>query len=559
MAQPSILIYSPIVVQGVRSFEQDFAQFILQVRKKSDHSIAWEKYGAGRRVGLIWQLEPLLFNETVKDNVYQVRAATSDSQGNVSAFSSWVDETAGDSTGPPNPVLSSANRTVNFSTVRQQLSTYAVPDDFKEFQWYWSRSASSPDGSEISARTTQPEITIPIEGEYSDLSDYLYLWCRALDQSGNFNPSGWVSTSIIAPSGLQVPQMINMVRNGGFRNGVLAPWAITHNYGVSIEYSAYAAGSNLRMVFDFPIIYTSNVSPGILTLSNIADGDGGKWGAFDDYGTPILDTIDGLDEIWLFKKYSSVGLYKTTVVTVPSYAKNHASYLEKYTVANTTAMGDTDIGEAFVTPAAVQEVFLKKGISSATKYTIAWRYSYTTGASPLFGNLSIRAYDANDDQVGSTITSTWLDEGAGAVQNALTSLTFTVEADTAYLRICFFFPLRDNHSGTWPSSVTRNTRQVEISDVQMNEGIHALPFSDSVEDIVEDSGNGKFTRGLTNFFEIREQTDGSQHLLLKADIYNEVDAATPIINYKTGTVTGYGSAPADALPADGFTHTGGMS
>jgi len=188
------IIYAPLVVQGLESFEDDLKEFIVQVRLKSNPNTKWEKSSLGIKEGLVWRSIPIIFDETVQGLTYQVRVAVRFVGGEISAYTSWVDEVAGDTTPPT--TITSGNVTLSHVGIYIKcviVSTYVKTQDFKEFQWHWDVDNSVPKvDADIMSRLILNEIMITPQADISDAT--LYVWVRAVDQLGN--ATAWVAKSI---------------------------------------------------------------------------------------------------------------------------------------------------------------------------------------------------------------------------------------------------------------------------------------------------------------------------------------------------------------------------
>lgn len=188
-------VYAPLVVQGIKTFDQDFRKFLIQIRLKGTIPLLVDVEIGGHKNGLTWVSDPFIFPEAVKDNVYQIRTATKDNEGNTSAFSSWVNETAGDASfGSGHSWTNSLTSKSTCIDVSIQLNT--PPQDFERIEVY-VRDASGT----IGHTSWIPDFVMyELSFEYPWVGTRgatKYFYAKAFDKSGNVSAIDYVGSGAI--------------------------------------------------------------------------------------------------------------------------------------------------------------------------------------------------------------------------------------------------------------------------------------------------------------------------------------------------------------------------
>ena len=117
---------------NVQTLEQDFAEFVVEIREENDNmTLVTKTTGAEPKFGTWWMI-PILFTHTIKGTVYEHRTMVRDIHGNKSPVTDWVSETAGDTTPPAAPASFTLDSTI--ATAKCSFS-YTKPTDFGKFEW----------------------------------------------------------------------------------------------------------------------------------------------------------------------------------------------------------------------------------------------------------------------------------------------------------------------------------------------------------------------------------------------------------------------------------------
>ena len=189
-------VYAPLVVQGIKTFDQDFRKFLVQIRLKGTTQLLVNVEIGGHKNGLTWVSDPYIFPEAVKDSIYQIRTATKDNESNTSVYSSWVNETAGDASfGSGHSWTNSLTSRSTCIDVSIQLNT--PPKDFERIEIY-VRDASGTTGhtSWIPDFVRMHELSFeyPWVGTRGVTK---YFYAKAFDKSGNPSEIDSVGNGVI--------------------------------------------------------------------------------------------------------------------------------------------------------------------------------------------------------------------------------------------------------------------------------------------------------------------------------------------------------------------------
>lgn len=127
------------------------------------------------------QKDPLFFRGLTLGTTYsfRVRILTKDG-GPASAWSAWVDETAGDTTAP-NPSYSATARKSG-GAVLVDSAPASPPSDLDHYEFHFNLTNTSPGSSTAPNLPNSPDGKTVIA---TDPDDTIYLWIRAVDTSGN--------------------------------------------------------------------------------------------------------------------------------------------------------------------------------------------------------------------------------------------------------------------------------------------------------------------------------------------------------------------------------------
>jgi len=185
--------YAPIIVHGI--IVNGKSEVRVQMRRKGSSEITEKITGVVRdsRLGK-WKIVPVIFPETILGVTYQFRVIFKSLFCNITRYSRWQDQVAGDETPPAMPEVGHISVTRVALGLKLSISNaYIREGDFAGFQWV---VASSDVGDPLES----DEIMEPVKMDYvmqypGTGSSYLvYVWVRAVDTSGNH--SAWQSTSI---------------------------------------------------------------------------------------------------------------------------------------------------------------------------------------------------------------------------------------------------------------------------------------------------------------------------------------------------------------------------
>ena len=183
---PTYKTYSPIVVFNVPTLEQNFKEFVVEIREENDDTTLVTKTSGGEQdLKGIWWMIPVLFEHTIKGTVYEHRTKVRDIHGNISSDKGWVMETAGDTS------YGSASWTNTLTAdskgIIVSINHTNKPIDFKRIQIYVKSSSGLTDPN--AAWDKDYELESPVfEWEYSGQREVTkYFYCRAFDDSGNYS------------------------------------------------------------------------------------------------------------------------------------------------------------------------------------------------------------------------------------------------------------------------------------------------------------------------------------------------------------------------------------
>lgn len=187
--------FSTIFITGVETDEPDFKEFVIQMKLQSeDPSDAVEQSAPGtKQENGNWRIQPMEWPECEDGKTYEFRAAVRNQSGVLSEWSAWVTETAGDVTGPPNPVFALGQVELTWSYILVPLASYTKPDDFEVFEWYWDTEDIAP-SVEPGTAYLEGESTIGRIGLTNIDARMMYIWVRARDMSGNYNSANWIAS-----------------------------------------------------------------------------------------------------------------------------------------------------------------------------------------------------------------------------------------------------------------------------------------------------------------------------------------------------------------------------
>ena len=88
--------YNPITIHSVETLSQEFKDFVVEIREKGNNSTLIRKTASGIKDGLIWRMQPLIFDHTEKGKEYEIRIYVQDIDGNKSPYTDWVSKIAGE-------------------------------------------------------------------------------------------------------------------------------------------------------------------------------------------------------------------------------------------------------------------------------------------------------------------------------------------------------------------------------------------------------------------------------------------------------------------------------
>ena len=201
MANIEETVYGSIVIQGLESLEQNFKEFVVQLRRKGTKEIR-EQSGAGIREWGKWRSVPIIFGQCIKDTWYEFRSAVRNTKETPLEFTVWKQIRAGDST-PPTFTQDDADNYVSITkcALGIKLSVDDAYDpqcvDFAGFQWVVKYEDIAPTESDIIMEPVKTDYVIQYPGTSS--SFIVYVWVRAVDNSGNH--SAWRSKSVSLDDG----------------------------------------------------------------------------------------------------------------------------------------------------------------------------------------------------------------------------------------------------------------------------------------------------------------------------------------------------------------------
>lgn len=193
---PTYKTYSRIVVFNVPTMEQNFKEFVVEIREQGDDTTLVTKISGGTRdLKDIWWMNPVKFDHTVKGTVYEHRTYVRNINNYVSPVTVWVTETAGDT------AYGSASWTNTLTATSHSIIVAFdhtdKPNDFDRVEIYVKTSTGLTDpNSNWDADFT---LNAPL-GEYHwsaqrEVTKYFYI--RAYDKSGNYSSLVEIGSSSI--------------------------------------------------------------------------------------------------------------------------------------------------------------------------------------------------------------------------------------------------------------------------------------------------------------------------------------------------------------------------
>ena len=127
------------------------------------------------------QKDPIFFRGLTLGTTYSFRSRVlTQAGGPASAWSAWVDETAGDTTAP-NPSYSATARKSG-GAVLVDSAPASPPSDLDHYEFHFNLTNTSPSSSTAPNLPNSPDGKVVIA---TDPDDTIYLWIRAVDTSGN--------------------------------------------------------------------------------------------------------------------------------------------------------------------------------------------------------------------------------------------------------------------------------------------------------------------------------------------------------------------------------------
>ena len=177
-----------IVVANMRTTEPFFSAFIVEVW----NSTRTTKITGPIRVSGVWdaalgaykQKEVLFFKGLTRGVVYSLRAAVATSHGGpVSAWTAWVDETAGDTTAPSSTYTPTWSAIANGAICSVAVSGAA--SDLDRYEWYGNTTGIAPSASTPSNWPNTPKSADVRQTFAGTAGQTIYAWIRGVDTSGN--------------------------------------------------------------------------------------------------------------------------------------------------------------------------------------------------------------------------------------------------------------------------------------------------------------------------------------------------------------------------------------
>ena len=184
---PIYKTYSPIIVFNVPTLEQNFKEFVVEIREENDDTTLVTKTSGGvQDLKGTWWMNPVLFEHTVKGVVYEHRTFVRDTNGNISSDKGWVTETAGDTSFGSTDWTGTALSTTAHSIV-VAITLVSPPIDFDRIEIYVKTSSGLTDPN--ASWDNDYKLDSPTFEYYWSAQREVtkYIYCRAFDQSGNFS------------------------------------------------------------------------------------------------------------------------------------------------------------------------------------------------------------------------------------------------------------------------------------------------------------------------------------------------------------------------------------
>ena len=182
------IVKSTLVVANMRTTEPFFSAFIVEVW----NSTRTTKITGPIRVSGVWdaalgaykQKEALFFKGLTRGVVYSLRAAVATSHGGpVSAWTAWVDETAGDTTAPSSTYTPTWSAIANGAICSVAVSGAA--SDLDRYEWYGNTTGIAPSASTPSNWPNTPKSADVRQTFAGTAGQTIYAWIRGVDTSGN--------------------------------------------------------------------------------------------------------------------------------------------------------------------------------------------------------------------------------------------------------------------------------------------------------------------------------------------------------------------------------------
>jgi hypothetical protein len=172
----------------MRTTEPFFSAFIVEVW----NSTRTTKITGPIRVSGVWdaalgaykQKEVLFFKGLTRGVVYSLRAAVATSHGGpVSAWTAWIDETAGDTTAPSSTYTPTWSAIANGAICSVAVSGAA--SDLDRYEWYGNTTGIAPSASTPSNWPNTPKSADVRQTFAGTAGQTIYAWIRGVDTSGN--------------------------------------------------------------------------------------------------------------------------------------------------------------------------------------------------------------------------------------------------------------------------------------------------------------------------------------------------------------------------------------
>jgi hypothetical protein len=195
----NLALFTTIAVANLATTEQYFSMFELQVYNSArTERIASQLIGASwSSPSAEWQQQNLvLFKGLDRGDVFSFRGRVIPQGGGpASSWSSWIDETAGDTTAP------STSYSVEVDLIHKglivNLNPSGSPSDHDRFELIAKLTSSTPAASAIPTQIDHTDSGNFFLGQFAGTPVAVYMWARDVDTSGN--PQAWVSLGNFNP------------------------------------------------------------------------------------------------------------------------------------------------------------------------------------------------------------------------------------------------------------------------------------------------------------------------------------------------------------------------